>query len=223
MKLTCKQCGKPFELSDAELDFYKSKGLSVPKRCKDCRGADNSDSAAARKKRPLWLSIVILVLLITAFVIFADFGGESDGGSPADTGVSSAAGVTLDENEPAQSTPAEESREANAPPQEPADTAEKTAEANEPQAVSYTFRKPEYLTEHFEKHGGEFDYASEEEYLAGANRVINDPAALTKTEKEDGDFVYYLEASNEFVILSTDGYIRTYFRPSAGLDYFNRQ
>ena len=53
--------------------------------------------------------------------------------------------------------------------------------------------------------------------------VINNPDALYKTEAEDGDGVYYLEATNEFVILSTDGYIRTYFRPNGGIDYFNRQ
>ena len=37
------------------------------------------------------------------------------------------------------------------------------------------------------------------------------------------DNVYYLESTNEFVIVSTDGYIRTYFKPNDGIDYFNRQ
>lgn len=89
--------------------------------------------------------------------------------------------------------------------------------------VKYEFRKDEYLTEHFEKHGDEFDYANEDEYLAGANKVINSKEALHKTEAEDGDFIYYLEESNEFVVVSKDGYIRTYFKPSAGIDYYNRQ
>ena len=66
-------------------------------------------------------------------------------------------------------------------------------------------------------------FASAEEYEAAASAVINNPAALTKTEKEDGDYVYYLEETNEFVILSTDGYIRTYFLPSAGKAYYDRQ
>lgn len=89
--------------------------------------------------------------------------------------------------------------------------------------ISYEFRKEEYLEEHFEKHGDEFDYASAEEYLEGACRVINDENALHKTEAEDGDDVYYLESTNEFVVVSTDGYIRTYFKPNDGIDYFNRQ
>ena len=37
MKRTCKQCGKEFELSQSEIQFYKSKNLNIPKRCKECR------------------------------------------------------------------------------------------------------------------------------------------------------------------------------------------
>lgn len=101
-------------------------------------------------------------------------------------------------------------------------TAEPTTEVSV-ETVAYEFRKQQYLDEHFAKHGSEFDYETAEEYLAGANRVINDPNSLYKIEAEDGDHIYYLESTNEFVVVSTDGYIRTYFRPSAGIDYFNRQ
>ena len=90
-------------------------------------------------------------------------------------------------------------------------------------AVYYTFRKEKYLNEHFEKHNNEFGYDDAQEYLDGANRVINDKNALHKIEAEDGDDVYYLENTNEFVIVSKDGYIRTYFKPSGGIEYFNRQ
>lgn len=93
----------------------------------------------------------------------------------------------------------------------------------EPSAYTYSFRKTEYLQEHFEKHGAEFGYASADEYLAGANRVAASPEALHKLEAEDGDDVYYLESTNEFVIVSTDGYLRTYFKPSDGKAYFDRQ
>lgn len=53
--------------------------------------------------------------------------------------------------------------------------------------------------------------------------VVLNADSLHKLEEEDGDDVYYLEKTNEFVIVSTDGYIRTYFYPSDGIDYFNRQ
>ncbi|MBR3834349.1 MAG: hypothetical protein IKJ73_08520 [Lachnospiraceae bacterium] len=111
---------------------------------------------------------------------------------------------------------------------DPEDTemiAEESTTDDEAQLVetTYQFRKQQNLDDHFAKHGSEFDYETAEEYLAGANRVINDPNSLYKTEAEDGDHIYYLESTNEFVVVSTDGYIRTYFRPSAGIDYFNRQ
>ena len=66
-------------------------------------------------------------------------------------------------------------------------------------------------------------YASAEEYLAGANAAIHRSDVLQKKEKEDGDDVYYVEATNDLVIVSTDGYIRTYFRPEDGIAYYNRQ
>lgn len=88
--------------------------------------------------------------------------------------------------------------------------------------VAYTFRKPSYLTEHFEKHGAEVGAASELEYLQMANAVISNPNALHKLEAEDNDHVYYIEATNEIVFLSQDGYIRTYFICS-GKAYFDRQ
>ena len=87
----------------------------------------------------------------------------------------------------------------------------------------YTFRNSTLLAQHYEKHGRSMGFASAEEYTAAANRVISNPASLHKKEQEDGDDVYYLEKTNDFVIVSTDGYIRTYFRPDDGIDYFNRQ
>lgn len=87
----------------------------------------------------------------------------------------------------------------------------------------YRFKNEDTWESHFEKHGSEFGYATKEEYLAGANRVIEDPNSLCKTEAEDGDFVYYLEADNEIVFVSEKGIIRTYFRPDRGIAYYNSQ
>lgn len=87
---------------------------------------------------------------------------------------------------------------------------------------TYTFRKPSYLTQHFEKHGAEMGYKTEEAYLAGANAVINNSKALHKLEAEDNDHIYYIEDTNEIVFLSQDGYIRTYFICS-GKAYYDRQ
>lgn len=93
----------------------------------------------------------------------------------------------------------------------------------EPSQKEYTFRSDRLLEEHYQKHGLEMGFPSKESYAAAANVVIHSPDALHKLEAEDGDDVYYLEATNEFVIVSTDGYIRTYFYPNDGKDYFDRQ
>ena len=92
-----------------------------------------------------------------------------------------------------------------------------------PQVQLYTFRNDRLLNQHYEKHGIEMGFATIEEYVAAANAVIYHPDALHKQEAEDNDDVYFLEATNECVVVSTDGYIRTYFIASGGIDYYNRQ
>ena len=89
--------------------------------------------------------------------------------------------------------------------------------------VEYTFRNDRLLTEHFEKHGIEMGFSTKEEYQKAASDVINDPDSLHKLEKEDGDDVYYKVETNEFVVVSKDGFIRTYFCPDSGQAYFDRQ
>lgn len=86
-----------------------------------------------------------------------------------------------------------------------------------------TFRSDTLREEHYQKHGVEMGFASAEEYEKAAAAVVSDSRALHKLEKEDDDDVYYIEETNEFVIVSTDGYIRTYFYPRDGIRYFERQ
>lgn len=85
------------------------------------------------------------------------------------------------------------------------------------------FKDTDLLEQHFEKHGKEMGFETKEAYEKADSDVINNPKALFKTEAEDGDYVYYVEETNEFVVLSLDGYIRTYFLPSSGKKYFDRQ
>lgn len=89
--------------------------------------------------------------------------------------------------------------------------------------ITYSFRNEKLLNDHYEKHGKEMGFDSAESYEAAASEVINNPDSLHRIEEEDGDDVYYLEETNGFVIVSIDGYIRTFFYPDDGLDYFNRQ
>lgn len=87
----------------------------------------------------------------------------------------------------------------------------------------YEFKSNKLLHDHFERHGLEMGYESPYEYEEGANIVLHSDNLLHKIEKEDGDDVYYLEKTNELVIVSRSGYIRTYFKPDNGIEYFYRQ
>lgn len=87
----------------------------------------------------------------------------------------------------------------------------------------YSFRTKSTLSDHYKKHKADTQTSSKEEYLYRANYVINNEESLHKTEKEDGDYIYYLAETNELVILSRDGYIRTYFCPENGKKYYDKQ
>ncbi|MEI3300435.1 MAG: Ig-like domain-containing protein [Eubacterium sp.] len=88
---------------------------------------------------------------------------------------------------------------------------------------SITFRNESLLREHFDKHGKEMGFTDAKAYEQAAAAVVTNPLSLHKLEAEDKDDVYYLESTNEFVIVSTDGYIRTYFKPDKGKAYFDQQ
>lgn len=101
---------------------------------------------------------------------------------------------------------------------------ETETESDEPEEPKgYTFKNQALKDEHYKKHGIEMGFANADEYEKAASNVVKNPKALHKKEAEDGDDVYYLEATNEFVIMSRRGYIRTYFLPDAGKAYYDRQ
>jgi pyocin large subunit-like protein len=100
---------------------------------------------------------------------------------------------------------------------------EAPTEEPEMELTNYWFRTKSLRDSHFEKHGIEMGFETPEEYIEAANRVICNPDALHKLEAEDNDHVYFIEETNEFVVLSQDGYLRTYYIANGGIDYFNRQ
>lgn len=104
------------------------------------------------------------------------------------------------------------------PTQEPAATEEPKVELTD-----YGFRNKKLQDSHFEKHGIEMGFETVEDYIEAANKVISNPDALHKLEAEDNDHIYFIEDTNEFVVLSQDGYIRTYYIANGGIDYYNRQ
>lgn len=102
------------------------------------------------------------------------------------------------------------------------DKTEVESEEDVVEEVEYSFRTGELYESHFQKHRDEFGNISKETYLIMANDLIDLQSVLTKYE-DDGDILYYDEATNEFLVLSSDGYIRTFFKPDNGINYYNRQ
>ena len=112
------------------------------------------------------------------------------------------------------------------PPQvvdEPKEAVETEAVPEESEEPIYHFRNAEALNEHYQKHGVEMGFQSPAAYEYAASLVITNPNSLHKLEKEDGDNVFYLPETNEFVIQSKKGVIRTYFCPQDKMAYYNRQ
>ena len=248
MKLRCKQCGKDFGLTDGEIKFYKDKGLELPKRCKDCReknkqmssgGAATQSgmfepadtnfrdrSSGGKSTRPAkkgfdqrLLILVLIIPILVFFTRFIDTGSNTDKSSLPSEAVERISSEVHDDLTTTQA-PADE-------PDVQTEQTEQTETAvqTEPSVsgTRYYFRNSELLDQHFRKHGIDMGFATAEDYERAASDVINSPNALYKTEAEDGDGVYYIEATNEFVVLSTDGYIRTYFYPDSGKRYFDKQ
>ena len=203
IKRKCKQCGKEFVLSDSEVKFFNDKNLELPKRCSACRKENkNKEYNIDSSKRET----------INNNYKDNSYNNYKNNGKKKTLKNIIAAGLILvvlllgklfniDINW-------QEIR-----------TNFGTQENN----VSLEFRNETLWEDHFEKHGSEFGYKSKEEYLKGANEVINSSTSKYKTEAEDGNEIYYDEEKNEIVFVSTDGYIRTYFKPKDGINYYNRQ
>lgn len=198
MKNVCKQCGKEFELTKEEIQFYESKNLDIPKRCKECREKNKQKQqgdkgiekqAVQRESKPQagngqannFLRNVAMAVIIIMIAVGSIFANQKD-------------------REPANIDYSDDNI-----------------------TTGVSFRNENLLNEHYQKHGIEMGFSSASEYEAAARRVVENSQSLHKTEAEDGDDVYYLESSNELVIVSTDGYIRTYFKPNDGIAYYNRQ
>jgi pyocin large subunit-like protein len=70
---------------------------------------------------------------------------------------------------------------------------------------------------HFQDHGAEVGAADEKAYERMADDFLGGPTGPTVAEclrEFDGARIRYNRATEEFGILASDGYIRTYFKPN---------
>ena len=159
---------------------------------------------------------LLIGLLLTLLVYIVGSSLEKNADEQSQSSDIEASSVLL--NEDAQTHTHTQKQEEYSPPTSEDDEIQNSEEI-------YSFRTEELLNSHYQKHGDEFGDLSKEEYLLGANNLINSSFSdvLTKYEDEDDDKIYYSENTNEFLVLSSDGYIRTYFKPDDGIEYYNRQ
>lgn len=79
--------------------------------------------------------------------------------------------------------------------------------------------------EHWQKHGAEFpEFQNAKQYVEGAESFFGSPPAgtLTKT-RPNGDTLFYNPGNNTFGVRAVDGAPRTMFRPTDGINYWNKQ
>ena len=82
------------------------------------------------------------------------------------------------------------------------------------------------LERHWDKHKAEFpEFKTAKEYGDAALYFFSMPpqGTLTKVDKETGDKKFYHRPSNTFGVMTSQGFPKTMFRPSAGINYWERQ
>ncbi len=204
MTKKCVQCGKNFTLSDSEIDFYNSKNLSLPKRCKQCRKKNKAlKNSHTNKKTPVeyksyyiskpisietFLTIVISFILmlgvcfidlvpllkVVLFTAFSAFFIWSFFSTFRNK-------ILIQEFDTSP--------------------------------YKYTFYDTNSMVSHYVKHKAQTECNSMEEYLFKANFVIIDKGNLQKRSRDD-DLIFYNRKTNEFAVVAKAGYIRTYFTAS---------
>jgi len=88
--------------------------------------------------------------------------------------------------------------------------------------INIAFESPELLTRHYEKHKGEFGDIAEAEYLDRANQLYHEALSndVEQIMRSDESIAKYKFSTNEFLVVTKDGKIRTYFKPEKGSDYW---
>ena len=194
-KRKCKQCGEEFTLTDSEIKFYNDKGLNLPKRCSECRKKNNNINN--NEKESIKETNIQRINSKNKSKKFRNII------IVAVVLLLSFIGKVFNINFDALNIGS-------------------VLQSQKADGV-LEFRNDNLWEEHFLKHGGEFGYTTKEDYLEGANEVVTSAFSKHKQEAEDGDDIYYDAENNEIVFVSKDGYIRTYFKPSDGIEYYNRQ
>ena len=50
--IACIDCGRPFDLTSAELEFFRQHDLQIPRRCRSCRAVKKAADLAREPQTP---------------------------------------------------------------------------------------------------------------------------------------------------------------------------
>lgn len=187
MKNVCVQCGREFEISPAEANFYQTKGLDLPKRCKFCRDKNSGRNVIVYKEKKKANSIFGFVFLFVSLAVIAAgcfFNKNALFALPFTLITCFVLFVTSSKKVKADFSYSN---------------------------YKYHFYDAKNFVNHYLKHGKQMGYDNIEDYLCGANNVLLNKKSLQKSTF-NGDVAYYNAKNGDFVVLSRAGYIRTYYR-----------
>lgn len=87
------------------------------------------------------------------------------------------------------------------------------------------FSSGQVLQKHYDKHLHEFDGISRQAYLERANALADAPLSddIVQLVRSDGSISKYCFSTNEFVVVTADGNIRTFFKPKEKEAYWDEE
>ena len=90
---------------------------------------------------------------------------------------------------------------------------------------SRQFVSEQLFQKHYDKHLSEFGEISKERYLEKANALADAPLSedIVQLVRSDGSIAKYCYSTNEFVVVTADGNIRTYFKPEIKEAYWDEK
>ena len=102
---------------------------------------------------------------------------------------------------------------------------EKTATIKTTDGISRQFVSEQLFQKHYDKHLPEFGEISKEKYLEKANALADAPLSedVVQLVRSDGSVAKYCYSTNEFVVVTADGNIRTYFKPETKGAYWDEE
>ena len=88
-----------------------------------------------------------------------------------------------------------------------------------------SFETPKSLEKHVRKHIAEYGDISEEEYISRAQKLLRQRPSddILVLRRSDGSVAKYRISTNEFVVGTKEGAIRTAFKPQNGYDYWRTE